>query len=130
MPENQLHLVFFLIGLFQIKHYLADFPLQQEYMVKSKVKESWSFVVPLATHCFVHALITLSIILWVVPSLWWLSLVDFALHFMMDRIKSGPKYLGRFNDQKSSAYWNCFGFDQMVHHFTHYGIVYLLVTNV
>ena len=45
-----------------------------------------------------------------------------------DRAKSAAHYLGRFNDPTRQSFWNCFGLDQLVHHFTHYFIIYSLVT--
>lgn len=106
---------------------MADFPLQREYMLQKSLP-GWKFVWPLTTHCLVHASLTLVIVLLVNSRLWWLAFVDFAIHFVMDRIKSGPKYLGRFNDKEKPSYWNAFGGDQMVHHLTHYFIIWLLVT--
>ena len=116
-------LFFILLVVYQVKHYIADFPLQKEYMVKNKALEGWAFVRPLAIHCGIHAFLSLLIVMAVNPTLWWLALVDFATHFTMDRIKAGPRYLGRFNDPTTSAFWNCLGFDQMVHHITHYFII-------
>lgn len=115
-----------LLVIFQAKHYVADFPLQREYMLR-KTLEGWSFLAPLALHCCVHAAITLMIVFYVNPALWWLVVVDFVTHFVMDRIKAGPRYLGRYNDVTKPAFWNCFGFDQMVHHLTSYFIIWQLV---
>lgn len=124
--DPQLVLTFKLLVIYQFKHFIADFPLQREYMLK-KVSPNWDFILPLATHCLVHSGMTLSICLLVNPHLWWLSLVDFVVHFIMDRIKSGPKYLGRFNDKSKPGFWNCLGFDQMIHHLTHFYIIYQLI---
>lgn len=117
---------FLLLIIFQAKHFLADFPLQGEYMLK-KVLRGWDFFWPLTIHCLVHSSMTLLITLYFRPELWWLSGIDFVSHFVMDRIKSGPKYLGRFNDKSRASYWNCLGFDQMVHHLTHLYIVWLII---
>ena len=87
--------IFFLLILFQIKHLVADYFLQGKYMLQ-KFRSDWGFFLPLVAHSGVHALITLGVCLWFAPNLWWLSLVDFVAHFAMDRIKAGPKYLGRF----------------------------------
>ena len=123
-----LKVIFTLLVCFQIKHFISDFPLQREYMLK-KTLPGWGFLMPLTVHCSVHMLITLTIVLWVNPQFWWLCLYDFCIHFVMDRIKSGPRYLGRFIDKKRPGFWNCFGLDQMVHHLTHYSIIYYLVTH-
>ncbi|MCB0356501.1 MAG: DUF3307 domain-containing protein [Bdellovibrionales bacterium] len=125
LTEMELFLV--LLVCFQIKHFLCDFPLQREFMVTAKSRRDWSFFVPLLMHASIHAIFSLMIILVIKPQLLWLALVDLFVHFSMDRIKSGPRYLGRFNQHNTAAYWNCFGFDQMVHHFTHYFIIWSLI---
>jgi hypothetical protein len=93
-----------------------------------KFNADWSFFLPLASHAAVHAAFTLGVCVVFDPTLWWLALVDGAAHFIMDRIKAGPRWLGRFNDATKPAFWWCLGFDQTVHHLTHYGIIYCLVT--
>lgn len=118
--------LFILLASFQVKQFICDFPLQREYMLK-KTLPGWAFIPPLALHCFVHGIATFLIIACVNINFWWLALVDFVIHFIMDRIKSGPQYLGRFNDKDKSGFWNCLGFDQMVHHFTHYAIIWILI---
>ena len=118
--------IFFFLVLFQIKHFICDFPLQREYMLK-KTLAGWEFIPPLALHCAVHAVFTLAIVLAVNPQLWWLAIFDFGAHFIMDRLKSGPQYLGRFNDRDRPGFWNALGLDQMVHHLTHYIIIWFLV---
>ena len=124
----ELQLVFQLLVIFQIKHYMCDFPLQTPYMLK-KVLNGWQFFLPLLTHACVHATGTLLICLYFNSKLWWLALVDLVIHFLMDRIKAGDRYLGRFRDKNKQGYWNCLGFDQLVHHFTHYYIIYVLVSH-
>ena len=128
--------VFALLAAYQLKHFLADYPLQTPYML-GKFKSGWDFLGPLAAHAWVHALFTLVIagcygLAVGHPNPHWLALplaaFDFAAHFAMDRIKAGPRYLGRFKDMKAPAFWWCLGLDQMVHHFTHYAIIYALVT--
>src|SRR5688572_8383480 len=111
-----------LLVFFQLKHFFADFVLQNVWMLQ-KARPGWDFVPPLAIHCGVHALITLSAVMYLYPSLWWLAALDFVVHFTMDRIKAGPHFLGRFTDVRGKAFWVCFGLDQMVHHLTHYFII-------
>lgn len=120
---------FLLLIVFQIKHFLADFPLQFPYMLR-KFRPGWDFVLPLTTHCLVHGALTLIIVLCVDWKLWWLAVFDFVTHFVMDRLKSGPRYLGRFKDSTSTGYWVAFGFDQMVHHLTHMLIIWIMLINL
>lgn len=119
--------VFTLLVIYQVKHFIGDFPLQREYMLK-KTLPGWEFVPPLALHCAVHGVLSLAIVLWVNPRFWWLAIVDFVVHFLMDRIKSGPRFLGRWHDKDQPGFWNALGFDQMIHHLTHFYIVWTLVS--
>jgi len=119
-----------LLFLFQTKHLIADFLLQTEWMQGKFGRFGW--VLPLAAHCAVHAALTLAICLWVRPEFWWLALVDFAVHFVMDRTKASPNLLGRFKvlsnrefptatpaEKRSNRfYWWSVGFDQYVHQLT------------
>lgn len=125
-----LHFTFLLLVVFQFKQYLADFPLQRQYMLTGKVQAGWDFVLPLAIHCTVHATLTLAILLIADPRMWWLCFFDFVMHFTMDRIKSSPMLLGRYNNMQKAAFWNCLGLDQTVHHLTHYFIIWTVVKDV
>lgn len=117
-----------LIIFFHVKHFFADFVFQNVWMLQ-KSRPGWDFVPPLAIHCSVHALITLAVALYLAPIYWWLCVVDFVIHFVMDRIKAGPRYLGRFHDIRGKAFWVTFGFDQMVHHLTHLFIAWWLASH-
>lgn len=170
-------LVWILLLVYQLKHFLADYPLQGSYMLGKFKPTGWQL--PLLAHASVHALFTLGICFVVNPSLWWLSIFDLVIHFTMDRIKASGKLLGRFkalsgpefmalqnemdeadgelwealsnNPTEQGAlfniavargdvfkryqekhlsnrlFWWALGFDQMVHHLTHYTIIYFLV---
>ncbi len=165
-----MNLLFILLIIYQIKHFLADYPLQNAYML-GKFKGGKDWILPLLAHVSVHGLFTLAIVLCVNPSLWWLSLVDFGIHFVMDRIKASPNLMGRwkaltpqrfkelallkaeigdecwpwdgqFERCKNCSFWDTYrkehcnnklfwwalGIDQMVHHLTHYLIIWFLVT--
>jgi len=167
-----LTLLFVLLIVYQLKHFFADYPLQGKYML-GKFKDGWDWVLPLLAHVTVHGLFTLLICLVVRPELWWLSLVDMGIHFTMDRLKAGKKYLGRFKAlsgkefmaimpdleaamkhnknadwmlgipsaerlsplwaevlekaRSNTYFWWALGLDQMVHHLTHYFIIWMLV---
>jgi hypothetical protein len=118
--------IFILFSVYQVKHFLADYLFQHNYMLK-KIRPGWDFIWPLGLHCSVHAVMTLLIVICVRVELWWLALLDFLIHFLMDRFRSGPNYLGRFNDINKSIFWWILGMDQMIHHLTHIAIVWLLL---
>lgn len=130
-----LDFIFRILIAFQIKHFVADYPLQGKYML-GKFKPGWDFLGPLLSHCLVHAYLTF-VIVWSCPGelfTWQFALqmavLDFVIHFIMDRIKAGPKYLGRFKDMYDKKFWWSLGLDQMVHHLTHYLIVYLILRRI
>lgn len=135
--------IFILLVLFQIKHFLADYPLQTEYML-GKFKDGKDFILPLAAHALTHAGFTfcISYAFTRSPGLSVsLALFDFTVHFIMDRIKAGKKYLGRYKpltakdfptatetQKRHNAYfWWSLGFDQMIHHLTHYAIIAAII---
>lgn len=123
MTNLQLFLV--LLVFFQVKHFFADFVFQNVWMLQ-KSRPGWDFVPPLAIHCGVHTAATLAVVLYINPAAWWLAALDFVVHFTMDRIKAGPRYLGRYSDVRGKAFWVSFGLDQMVHHLTHLYIAFYL----
>lgn len=177
-------LVFVLLVVYQLKHWLADYLLRGRYML-GKFKGGWDWVLPLGAHVGMHALGTfwiaaftfryaghnLDALAWVCV---WLGLLDAGIHFIMDRIKASPKLLGRFKALSAPEYiqatirskadvgdtyfeptfdervhyteddiagarrrlrsnvlfWWSLGFDQMVHHLTHYALIYLMLRSM
>lgn len=118
--------IFLMLVVFQFKQLIGDYILQTGWMVNGKTKLGFSFVFPLTVHVMIHALTTLAIVIVVNKDLWVLALVDFTAHFAMDRIKSSPLMLGRFTDMSKQSFWIPFGIDQMIHHLTHYFIIWQL----
>lgn len=114
-----------LLILFQLKHFVCDYPLQGQYMLKKANKRGW--FLPLLTHASVHAFGTMVILSEIKAlNMWWLSLVDLFIHFTMDRIKASPSILNRWAPDKPYFWW-ALGFDQMVHYLTHYFIIWMLL---
>jgi hypothetical protein len=115
--------IFLLLVIYQLKHFICDYPLQNAYML-GKFKES-GWVKPLLAHTGIHAIATF-LIAFAFTNLFFLSLslaaFDLVVHFIMDRVKASPKMLGRF-DIKDKRFWWSLGLDQMVHHLTHYAII-------
>jgi hypothetical protein len=124
---QELQFVFLLLIVFQVKHLFGDYVFQTNWMVVGKGRPGYGFIFPLTVHVGIHAIFTAIIVYLVNPQLWYLAVIDFVVHFTMDRIKSGPNYLGRFNDPSKSSFWICLGVDQMVHHLTHYAIIWWLL---
>lgn len=97
-------MIWILLILFQIKHFIADYLLQGKYMLGKFKDRGW--ILPLAAHCSVHFYCTYIIASYVIVSTgnrsWFtfglavlLGLIDFTIHFIMDRLKASSKYLGK-----------------------------------
>lgn len=93
--------IFILLVVFQLKHFIVDYPLQTEYHL-GKFRDDWGFFWPLFNHCLLHALAAGNIVIWFGeshPNLKLaivLGLFNGTIHFFMDRIKAGKKYMGRW----------------------------------
>jgi hypothetical protein len=114
-----------LILAFAVKHLVADFLLQTNWMAQGKGQPSAWFA-PLCAHTGLHGLGTLLIALAVKPALWWLAPVDFAVHTAIDR---GKVLVGRRSRLAASdaRFWWLIGLDQFLHHVTHLGLAVVLV---
>ena len=138
-----LETIFALLVIFQLKHFLADFLFQNEYM-HGKFKDDWAFFLPLMAHVCVHAILTFAITYAFTQSLGTsllLQLFDLSVHFTMDRLKAGKNYLGRWKalsakefpsasmaeKNHNKYFWWSLGLDQSVNHLTHYMIIYFIV---
>jgi len=137
--------VFALLLAFQVKHFLADYPLQSPAFFLGKFRRGWDFLPALAAHALIHATLTSWIAAVAGASLGrclLLGAFDAVVHGTMDRIKAGPRYMGRWKPLTATEYpastpaqklgnklfWNALGFDQMVHHLTHYAVIWWLVS--
>lgn len=110
--------IFVLLITFQIKHFLADYVFQTSYMLKKSQTNNW--ILPLLSHSLVHGFFTLFILItYGYIQLWYLFLIDIIVHFLVDAVKARPQFLGRFNPSQKQ-FWISLGFDQMLHHLTHY----------
>lgn len=120
-------MIFTLLIVFQLKHFICDYPLQvySKYML-GKFKQFPECVPPLTMHAGIQAVATFLIAMIFAPTYWWFGLVDFVAHFCIDRLKADKRLLGRWN-HTSGHFWSAIGFDQMLHHLTHYIFIYFMV---
>lgn len=121
---------FILLLIFQLKHFLADYPLQTKSMLGKFNQNGW--VKPLSKHCAVHAFFTAFIVAVFTANIMLvvtLALFDFVVHFCMDRIKASPNIGGRWKPTEK-LFWIFVGTDQMVHHLTHYAIIACIVFSI
>ena len=116
--------LFILLVIFQIKHFLADYPFQNQYMLGKSKKNGWFF--PLLAHALVHGTGTLLIMLFFSPSMWFIFAVDVIIHFFVDRVKSSPNILNRFKPD-NKLFWWFLGADQLIHHSTNYLMIIMIL---
>lgn len=110
--------LFTLYVVFRLKHFICDFMLQSDWMALSKGKPGKEGYSALFSHTIIHAIGTLLIVLVFAPELWWLALVDLAVHSVVDRLK-GVLTFRRNWKPKDTIFWWTFGIDQELHNFTH-----------
>ena len=130
--------VLILLVLFQLKHFLADYPLQFQWMLKkgSNLRSEW--IPALLAHSYFHGAGTYSIFfiayLLHLPGMEKITalmamgaaLFDFCVHFIVDRIKASKQLGGRWSPDKPYFWW-ALGADQMAHHLTYIYILYKLL---
>lgn len=67
-------------------HYLADYPLQGDFIARAKNKFASIEGVPwyqaMSAHCFIHAFLV-----WFITGLWILFVAEFVLHWVTDYYK-------------------------------------------
>jgi Protein of unknown function (DUF3307) len=124
MPTDVRTLVLVLVA-FQVKHFIADFLLQNEWTIKGKEREH-DWLAPLMAHAFGHAALTLFIALVFNTAFWWLGPVDLLIHAVIDR---GKGVAGRRLSAEGGGrlWWQIFGLDQTLHHLTHLGYAVVIV---
>jgi hypothetical protein len=108
-----------------LKHYVADFVLQTNWIAHGKERSEGWFA-PLAVHVLCHAALTLVIALVVAPHLWWLALVDLVVHAIIDRAKTLTGCYGGWKATQPQ-YWWLMGFDQFLHQVTNIAIAAALM---
>jgi hypothetical protein len=114
--------------VFAIKHVLADFVLQTAWMATGKdAKTGWAL--PLLTHCAIHGALATAILLALAPRFWWLGLVDFVVHLIIDRAKGWCSATFNINTEHA-WFWTLIGVDQALHHLTGFALALVLATNM
>ena len=112
--------VFILLALFGIKHFIADFLMQFDYMLREKgiygaqggvhhslVHASWTFLILVF---FCHDANTIIA----------LSFADFVLHYHIDYFK---QHLNKGLTPADRKFWVWLGLDQALHYLTYVGII-------
>ena len=114
--------VFILLALFGIKHLIADFLMQYEYMLREKGTYGAEGGIH---HAALHAAFTLWILVFVVDDANLaivLSLVDMVAHYHIDWAK---QQLNKGLSTADRMFWVWMGADQGLHYLTYIGIIYV-----
>jgi hypothetical protein len=114
--------VFILLALFGIKHFIADFVMQYDYMLREKGIYGAEGGMH---HAAVHAALTLFILVFFAHSandIIFLSLADGIIHYHVDWAK---QQLNRGLTTADRMFWVWMGADQGLHYLTYIGIIYV-----
>jgi Protein of unknown function (DUF3307) len=109
------------------KHVIADFVLQSSWMAIGKdQKTGWAL--PLLAHCLVHLASSMVLILIIAPRFWFVALIDFAIHIVVDRAKG--LCASTFDVNVGHPwFWTLIGVDQALHHLTGFGLSIFMAAN-
>ena len=115
---NEITLIVVLLALFGIKHFIADFLLQFDYMLSQK----GIYGMPGGIHhAGIHGFLTFLVLLVTVPHICvWAGFVDMIAHYHIDWAKTN---LSRGLSPKDRKFWIWFGADQGLHYLTYVGII-------
>ncbi len=109
---------------FLIKHLFADFFLQTTWMANGK-EQARGWFWPLTVHVAIHGAATGLIFAFSAPDYIAMALVDFVIHFAIDRTK-GIAGRALNADPSKTSFWWLIGIDQTLHHLTHLGFALLI----
>lgn len=123
-------MIVILIILLEIKHVIADYFLQSDFMgIGKRLQSGWLY--PLFLHSFEHGVGTLLAVLICTRNVYWAimaGLFDLTTHMIIDRIKSSPYMFGDYYDTK---WWNLLTLiDQGLHHIVIWLIVFWIYKNL
>ena len=109
------------------KHIVADFFLQNTWMALGKdQKTGWAL--PLLAHCLIHLAVAMALILIIAPRFWFVAVIDFVIHLLVDRAKG--LCVSSFNvTPEHQWFWWLIGIDQALHHLTGFGLSIFMAAN-
>ena len=110
-----------------VKHIIADFVLQNSWMAIGKdQKTGWAL--PLLAHCLVHLAVAMALILMIAPRFWFVAIIDFVIHLIVDRAKGLCTSIFGVNHEHP-WFWTLIGVDQALHHLTGFGLSIFMAAN-
>lgn len=121
--------IIILLTLFQLKHFLADYPLQNSQMVREKGEYGEKGGI---YHSLIHSLLTFTVLgvfnYLVFPISYTLALaiaaIEFPIHYHIDW---GKMQMSKRYTTKDKAFWNWMGFDQLLHQLTYVAFLWIVL---
>jgi hypothetical protein len=117
--------VVLILGLFVVKHFIADFPLQypRHYTVKGTYGQ-WGGI----EHALIHGAFTAVILSVFVPIdlVLQMAAIDVLVHYHIDWAKMNVNRHFGWGPLTHEEFWVALGVDQLLHYLTYIGIVYYL----
>ena len=113
--------------LLSFKHIIADFVLQNYWMAHGKDQKS-GWALPLLVHCLIHLTVAMALILIVAPRFWFIAVIDFLVHLVIDRAKGFCSSTFGMTVEHP-WFWTLIGVDQALHHLTGFGLAIFMATN-
>jgi hypothetical protein len=113
-----------LLFLFSIKHFLADFVFQYDYMIEGK---RTYFSKGGLHHSAIHGLLTAGLVMILTENIVATVIVAFLDAFIHHNIDYVKMNLSKHLTPADKPYWMFFGFDQLLHNMTYLGLTYLLL---
>lgn len=115
-----------LLILFQIKHFVCDFPLQAfpyQYLNKATYGHLGGII-----HAFIHFFASYLILLFFTNNIMAFSLaaLDGIIHYHIDWAKMNINKHYGWKPDNSEKFWIALGFDQLLHQLTYMGLIWLL----
>lgn len=130
MTPIQIAGVLTMVVLFNVKHFLGDFLLQNEYMLGKFKRVGWQLpllahVASVAQFTFWITIITTHEIVLAIS----LTLFDMSTHMIIDRLKASPDHFGKYKPT-DRMFWLVLGCDQMLHHIVDAIIIFLILCTI
>jgi Protein of unknown function (DUF3307) len=124
--------IFILFVLFQIKHFFADFPLQDSFQYLNK--GTWGHPGGYL-HSAIHSalsLLILTLVFWTnfrihANTIMFVVMAEFLIHYFTDLGKVNLNNYFKWKPDNSEKYWWLLGFDQLIHQLTYIWIIWKFV---
>lgn len=112
--------IFVILSLLFVKHFIADFVIQFDYMVQEKGHYGKMGGIH---HSFIHGFGTFLVFGWFLhPIAFWAGVIDFLVHYHIDWLKMK---IGKAKNctPADKQFWFWLGLDQMFHSLTYVFLV-------